>query len=733
MGIRSSRTLLADLGVGAALTATYVLAGKLGLMLAIVNPSATAVWPTTGIALAALLALGSRFWPAVWIGAFLVNVTTSGSGAISLGIASGNTLEALVGAYLVRRYCHGQRAFDRPKDVFKFTLLAGVVSTAVSATIGVTSLLLGGLASRASYGQVWLTWWLGDAVGSLIVAPPLLLWWANHRISWNRARALEALLLLVSVLSAGFLVFVLFSKNHPLTFLCTPPLVWAAFRFGPREAATSAVLLSGISIWGTLRALGPFAQSLPNESLLLLQAFMGATAVIALGLAAVVSERERFQKQLVHLAEHDSLTDLPSRRRFQDELALQLAQARRYGGRGTLLYMDLDGFKSVNDCLGHSAGDELLTSLARLLRRRLRDSDLLARLGGDEFAVLLPHTGVESAQALADQLLEAIGQHTLVISGQTVGVTASIGIALFPEHGETVEELLAHADVAMYQAKEGGGNGTFVYVKDGGWEERIRARVRGERALRAALKNGSFLIHAQPIADIRRNRIWQHELLLRLPGEQGDLYLPSAFLATAQRSGLVRGIDRWVVRQAIHLIARQREAGRETGISANISGTALADAELPRVIEREIGAADIPPGSLTLEITEAAVIADVEQTRRFADALKSLGCRLALDDFGVGSSSLYQLKHLPVDYLKIDGSFIRDLARDAVDRHLVKAVVEVARALDMKTIAECVGDAGTIRVLRQCGVDYAQGNYIGEPRAVSEIWPDNRSQIQARA
>jgi len=299
----------------AALVLVYYVAGKLGLTLAFVNPSATAVWPPTGIALAAFLVLGYRVWPAIFLGAFLVNVTTAGSIVTSIGIAIGNTLEGLLGAALVNRFANGRRAFDRPADIFKFALLAALVSTTVSPTIGVASLALGGFADWADFQSIWMTWWLGDAAGALLVAPVFLLWSLKPRLmpAWNLQKILEAALLLLSLIFVGAAIFAVplpfATKNYPLEFVCIPLMLWAAFRFRQREAATAVVLLSGIAIWGTLHGFGPFRRGSDNESLVLLQAFMGVTAVTTIALAAVVSERKRMEQSLALLesAVHNSV------------------------------------------------------------------------------------------------------------------------------------------------------------------------------------------------------------------------------------------------------------------------------------------------------------------------------------------------------------------------------------------------------------------------------------------
>lgn len=288
--------------VVAALTVVYFAAGKLGLTLAFLNASATPVWPPTGIALAALLLLGLRVWPAIFVGAFFVNLTTAGGVVSSLGIAGGNVLEALVGAWLVQRFAGGRHAFDRPRNVFKFTLLAALGATMVSASIGVATLALSGLARPGDDATIWLTWWLGDATGAMVIAPAVLLWYTRPAPPWAVRRSLEAAALLVLLLGVGGLVFggllPTVNRNYPLEFLLLPLLLWAAFRFGQREAAAACVILAAVAVAGTRAGLGPFQEVSRNESLLLLQAFLGVVSITTTALAAVVAERRRIQSSL---------------------------------------------------------------------------------------------------------------------------------------------------------------------------------------------------------------------------------------------------------------------------------------------------------------------------------------------------------------------------------------------------------------------------------------------------
>ena len=299
---QNSKRFFGKLAAVISLTVIYFFAGKLGLSLAFVNPSATAVWPPAGIALAAFLILGDDVWPAILLGAFLVNITTSGFALPSLAIAMGNTIEGLVGAYLVNRYANGSKAFARAQDVLKFTILAGLVGTVVSATIGVTSLIWGGLAPQSDFLAVWSTWLLGDATGILIVAPLLILWASGPKLAWTPTLVAEAVFMLLSSVLVAIVVFgnqsLIGATDYPLEFIMVPWIIWAAFRFSQRETASVTVVISAVAIVGTLRGLGPFARALPNESLLLLQGFMGTVAITGLILAALVAERHEIESAL---------------------------------------------------------------------------------------------------------------------------------------------------------------------------------------------------------------------------------------------------------------------------------------------------------------------------------------------------------------------------------------------------------------------------------------------------
>ena len=434
------------------LAAVYFVAAKLGLRLAFVNPSATAVWPPTGIALAAFLIFGARVWPAIFVGAFFANLTTAGSVVTSIGIATGNTLEGLLASYLVQRFAGGRQAFGRPRNAFRFAVLAAGLSTTVSATCGVASLALAGFAPWADFGRIWLTWWLGDGAGALVVAPVVLLWAENPRLQWGRRQFLEAAVLLACLVLVGQTVFggvtPAAARDYPLEVLCIPILLWAAFRFGARETASAVLLLSVIAIVGTLRGFGPFARETRNESLLLLQVFIAVVAVTKLIVASVVAERRRMEGHLRDLAVRDPLTGLANYRQLIAALETEIRRSQRSQRPFAVLLLDVDGLKRINDRHGHLVGSRALCRLAEVLHMSCRAVDTAARYGGDEFALVLPETDDAAAGQVAARVSERLMQDV-----EAPQIKASFGVALFPRDGSTAEAMLSGADRALYAMK----------------------------------------------------------------------------------------------------------------------------------------------------------------------------------------------------------------------------------------------------------------------------------------
>lgn len=444
-----------DIAIVAALAGVYFIAAKFGLEFAFVNPSATPIWAPTGIALAAVLVYGYRVWPGIFGGAFAVNFITAGTLATSIGIASGNTLEAIAGAWLVNRFAGGARAMDRTRDIVTFGFLAGIVSTALSPSIGVTSLALGGFASWNNYAEIWSTWWLGDCVGNLAVAPALLLWSANPRLEWSRTDGAKSAEAIALILTLGLVALGLFGgllppdvSHYPLEFLCVPTLLWAAYRFTPRGAATATLVLAAIALWGTRYGYGPFTNRPPNTSLVLLQSFIGFSSLMCLTFAGVVTERRRAEEQIRQMALTDPLTSLANYRVFVQSLDAEIARSSRTGRPFAVLFLDLDHLKRINDIQGHLAGSDAIRRVAEALRTSCRTSDTAARIGGDEFAVIMP----ETEEPRARELLARIGA-LLDAGNRDFTVSVSAGIAEHPRDGATAEALLGRADDLLYKAK----------------------------------------------------------------------------------------------------------------------------------------------------------------------------------------------------------------------------------------------------------------------------------------
>lgn len=430
----------------------YVLAGKWGLGLASIHPSVSPVWAPTGIAIAAVLLLGKSAWRVIFAAAFVVNLTTAGSIPTALAIASGNALEAIVAAWAVMRLSLGVASFRVYRGILDFALLAAFGSTVISATIGVSALLATGFAQWVDARSLWLTWWLGDATGALIVTPLLILWATEPKPTWRWRGAAEGLAIAVLLTATVLIVFCgrfpSDVKTYPLEFLCAPLLTWTAFRFGSTQVATAVFAISTTAVWGTTRGYGPFVRATPNESLLLLQIYMSVTATMGLALAAVLEEYRRAERQLLELSATDPLTELPNYRRLVDVLRAEIARTDRTGRVFSVLFLDLNGLKRINDTYGHIVGSRAICRVADALRRQIRTTDTAARFGGDEFAVVLP----EAARAGAIQLAHRIAD-ALASSDELPVVTVTIGVAEYPEDGHTPSALLAAADQLLYAGR----------------------------------------------------------------------------------------------------------------------------------------------------------------------------------------------------------------------------------------------------------------------------------------
>ena len=444
-----------------------------------------------------------------------------------------------------------------------------------------------------------------------------------------------------------------------------------------------------------------------------------------LSLVQDVTESAVLASELEFQASHDALTGLANRRAFEGKLAAVAADLRNQGDevRHALCFIDLDQFKVVNDSCGHVAGDELLRQVAGLLRGAVRRSDTVARIGGDEFAVLMEDCSLEAARRVAGQILAAVSEHPFLWDDKSFRLGASIG--LVPIRGGHVDgaTLLNAADVACLAAKEAGRNRVHE-SRDEADLERRRDEAQWVSRLGRALEEDRFVLMAQPVAPVSgiATTVHRHELLIRMRDEHGELIAPGAFLPAAERYRMMPQLDRWVIRNAIALLAdAPRLADAEHMLFVNISGQTLADESLCAFVEEHLARTGVPPAALCFEITETAAVANFTRARLLIQELTELGCSFALDDFGAGVSSFAYLKNLPVQFLKIDGMFVRDLVDDPANLALVRSINEVGHAMGKRTIAEFVESEAILTHLRAVGVDFVQGYHIGRPEPAGAV------------
>jgi diguanylate cyclase (GGDEF)-like protein/PAS domain S-box-containing protein len=447
------------------------------------------------------------------------------------------------------------------------------------------------------------------------------------------------------------------------------------------------------------------------------------------GTARNITEQHEAALQIEHLATHDSLTGLSNRVSLQKTLENALAA----GDVGAVLFIDIDHFKYYNDNYGHRSGDQLIVGVSGVLKDTVKDfGGVVFRLGGDEYAVHLPEALRSKAVQVAEHVLDALRHYRFQWSSQhkVTSVTASVGIALYPFHGSDVTGLLSSTDIAMYQAKDSGRNRYVLYDRDAQSLRRTHSRVQWANRLREVLDDDRLVLYYQPVVRLADLRTVHCEVLVRIRDENGSLVLPSQFIEYAESLGMVQEIDMRVVERLIEYLKATDQAGSRLRYFVNLSRVSISDQHWVRKFHNMLAGSDITHNQLVFEITETAAMSDVDLTLQFIKELKAMGCRFALDDFGAGFSSFYYLKRFDVDYLKIDGGFIRDLATDEGNRIFVKALCDVAQGLNKQVIAEWVEDREVMKILADMGTVYGQGYLFFHPMP---LWEDVPEGIQLAA
>ena len=452
-------------------------------------------------------------------------------------------------------------------------------------------------------------------------------------------------------------------------------------------------------------------------------------------LIANISERKALMENLRKLAEHDSLTGLFNRAYFHAELERMVEIINSNENISmALLYIDLDNFKYINDTLGHAAGDKLLIEVSHLLNDRTRRRDLVARLGGDEFVILINDARNDMVQAIAESFRHTLSDYAFHFEGKTVDIGCSIGVAIMDSRSNSPGEILSQADLACHLAKRAGRNRVHIFTeRDDGNVRTMSIDMGWSRRIKHAIEHDKYVLALQPIIQCATGTVEEFEILIRMQDEDGSIIMPNGFLPTAERFGLSSEIDMWVIRNALEYLARVRQQNERVRFAINLSGQSITAPAVMESIPQLLSELNLAPSALTFEVTETAAIADMHKAVQLLSQLQDQGCLTALDDFGSGMSSFAYLRELPVDIVKIDGRFVKNIAKSMVDQAMVKAMNEIAHALGKKTVAEFVEDKESFSILMRLGVDYCQGYYLGRPVIIDlnkPTLPENLEQFK---
>ena len=833
----------------------YFATGKLGLLIPYVGSHVSLIWLPTGIAVAALLRWGYGCWPAIYIGAFLVNLTVSGSVVLSASIAIGNTLGPLFAAWMLKRF-HFSNHLNRPHDVI-LLVLASTNGMLLSASGGVASLyFLDGLAAD-TVPLAWSIWWIGDAVGVLLVLPFLL---NVSRAEILRLWDQRAIYLLwcgvASLLEWGIFHYVSHASGQfmLLAFIVLPLVIWSAMRFGITGASLAVLGLSMVAVWSTFNAQGPFYQLETHQGIFALWVFMSTLALVALmitvlqaerakseiaarnsevqlravidaaldaivtidesghlvefnpaaerifgytreqvvgrplaeviippgmreaharghhrfmatgekhifdrrleltamradgsefpveltitslkdkgiplvtGFIRDISERKQAEQEIRNLAFFDSLTGLPNRRLLLDRLQQAFATSARSRSYGAVLFIDLDNFKSLNDSRGHDIGDLLLREVAQRLRQCVRAEDTVSRLGGDEFVVVLEELSVDLQQAInqAKSVSEKISEvvsHPYQLQAIEHHISCSIGIGFFCGNDMPIDELMKRSDTAMYQAKAAGRNTMRIF--DPTMQAALEKRIELEAQLRVALQHKQLQLCYQVQVN-EDKRIFGAEILLRWDHPRYGMMLPSEFIPVAEESGLIIPIGHWVLKSACEQIKlwHTKMKAEDIQLAVNVSARQFRHPDFVSEVSGLLAETGADPNLLKLELTESVVLDNIDDAVQKMNALRQLGVRFSMDDFGTGYSSLAYLKLLPLSQVKIDQSFVRDIAIDPNDAAIVKTIIGMSQSLGLDVIAEGVEKEAQFELLKDYGCRKFQGYLFSKPLVLESM------------
>ncbi len=713
----------------AGLTAlVYALAGWVSIKLAAYMATVVAVvWLAAGIGAVASLRFGMAGVAGVLLGSFAVNsqfLPLDNAFRLALGAAAG----AAIMGYLPRYFQPFSPTLDYVSSVAKFTLVAAPLGCAVSALAGVASLrFYGDLPAGMVVQGLWV-WGLGDLLGVYLIAPLLLTASRWDLLPTNRGARLEALVLVLGMLILTRLMMQYVNLLRPaeiVLFVLLPGVLWAALRFSVIGASLAIFLSATIVLGVGVVSFGGLSGATTPRDVYALQISMMTMALGGLFVSAALAERRYSEMRLDMLANHDPLTGLPNRSYFQDYLGHALARAQRGQLQASLLFIDLDRFKHINDSQGHVVGDQVLRVVADRLREHLRADDFVARLGGDEFAVILTHPPASrAASRVAGKLLKALSE-SFKLDQRRYAISASIGISVYPDDGLDAHSLLRQADLAMYQAKQRRSGFEYFSVE---LNNVAQQQLTLETGLRHALERNELALVYQPKVDLLSGKVVGLEALARWLTRSGNIISPAQFIPVAEETGLILPLGRWVVRAACEQWIAWRDAGlNPPPVAINLSPRQFSDARLIEDIDSALTETGMESAYLQLEVTESAAMENPERTFDMLDALRQRGLHVYIDDFGTGHSNLGQLKRMPIDALKIDKSFVKDVLSDSDDAEIANAIIRLSHALNLRVVAEGVETAEQVAFLKAQGCDEIQGYVVAKP-----LPPDKVSELFAQ-
>jgi len=686
------------------------------------------IWLPSGIAFAFLYHYGLRIWPALFIGAALLLPLQTLEPLPALEMALTDLLCATT-AILLLRYYHFCHSFSRLHDVLRFIAIAVIIAPLFSASLH--SFLLYDQQHTLTLlpmGKFWALSWLSNSLGMLIMGA-FFLSWRNLNSDFYKPQTLLELLLLL--LSLALIIQLSLSQQEGLsvTLLLLPiiPLIVLTALRTAQQGVTLALVMISLMLLGAGSLYLPDFQQYDDARLLIItSALLWLTAITGLTVAATHQEH-RIGTQLSYLASHDALTKLVNRHEFENRLQRAIDSAKKKNSSHTLLSLDLDRLKQINDNCGHAAGDELLQQVTEEFKNRVRTRDTVARLGGDEFAILLEHCSQQQGYEVGHSICESLEKFHFHCKQRHFSIGSSIGLVTIDHNSSNVHELLMAADDACYVAKTMGGNRVQIHDGSGQKSDWQNNTASWATALSAGLQDHQLCLYYQPIHALRNGsaaRGQQKERILELlvrGNNNGEILLPSAFLPTAERNKLMADLDRWVIKQSLRWIAQHAEEAKTvTLFTINLSLQSLKDENMLRFITGRLQQYDINPKRICFEINEEVLNSNQAKTNHFIRELKQHGCRFTLDRFHNSASSLANLRDHPFDFVKLDPRLTKHIGENTPDRIILKALLEVAQMLGLKVIATHIDDQVLYQQLSKLGVEYIQGFYLSRPQALEK-------------